>query len=152
MLDDLFVNYMYRFVSPFRYGAEWVLASHAKARVNRVIVPWEWVKNPGTAIGDLKPGWQESVSPESLGILPSTQWQFELRNPAWEETFAFGCNNEDVVLDKLTDPKGRFFRHSGWFDVKDLEQAQLDKYKYVFVFKGSPWEAPFAHKALVERA
>ena len=64
LLDALFVGYLHRVVSPYSYGAEWILMTGQDV----VAAPAGWVRDPTQPIRRLDAGWAASVPLEAVGL------------------------------------------------------------------------------------
>jgi hypothetical protein len=54
LLDDMHLRYVHEKVKPYSYGSQWALCG------NNILVPFQWVAKPGTAVKDVDLEWIDS--------------------------------------------------------------------------------------------
>ena len=65
LLDALFIGYLHRAVSPYSYGAEWMLMTG----IDVIAAPAVWVRDPTRPVTECAGGWDASVTLESVGLV-----------------------------------------------------------------------------------
>ena len=64
LLDELFISCLAGRVSPYSYGAEWII----RTSDNLIVAPAGWVRDPTQPIRRMAPEWAASTSLEAAGI------------------------------------------------------------------------------------
>ena len=88
LLDALFIGYLHRVVSPYSYGAEWILMTG----IDVVAAPAGWVRDPAQPITESAGGWAASATLESVGLVAGAF--ASIHRPATLNVFAVATDNE----------------------------------------------------------
>ena len=88
LLDALFIAYLHRVVSPYSYGAEWVLMTG----IDVVAAPAGWVRDPARPITDSAGGWPASATLDSVGLVAGAF--ASIHRPATLSVFAVATDNQ----------------------------------------------------------
>lgn len=131
ILNDLFKYYFSSFYSPFSYGEEWVLISHGQ-----ILVPLEWMSNPGSPINLLNSQWTISTLPSEQNILPGSRWRIiekeeiaELRN----HLLAIASNNAQLIEILMSNEKALMLYKQRCSIHHSLKDFDPQRYRYVCV-------------------
>jgi hypothetical protein len=88
LLDALFIGYLHSAVSPYSYGAEWVLMTG----IDVVAAPVGWVRDPTQPITESAAGWTASATLESVGLVNGAS--ASIHRPAALKVFAVATDSE----------------------------------------------------------
>jgi hypothetical protein len=135
LLDDLFMNYLAQHVPAFSYGSHWILTGSPFSK--NLVLPWEWVKEPGKALVEIAPQWASQMSPQDVGINNSGTWTIETNlNRSINTAYVAAFNTDRFVLKLARSAK------SIWMFMKlgHLQQVPIDgfdpsKYEFTRVYQ-----------------
>lgn len=154
LLDDLFTRYLYQFVSPLSYGAEWVLCGRVENI--RVACPLDWVVNPGKPITELSLPWTIEARLDDEGFLPGTWWAVDVNKNKLTCHRYCGLLTNNLDLVKLVLSYRKAYAHivslaedERDFSFISLSEAREKNFKYQLVLKD--WVKLARGKILVDR-
>jgi hypothetical protein len=139
ILDDLFVNYLSSHVDPFTYGSQWIIEGEPAG--TRLLVPVQWVSQPGHSINEIAPEWLSSSFAE-LGLTPNTRWEIlaisdtirGITRSSVRPSYAFGCDNPQL-WDLITGNAKAIATLRHYLKQEPLDCFVVGSHKYVGVFK-----------------
>jgi hypothetical protein len=133
MLDDLFINYLSNEVTPYSYGAEWVLSGWWSLPI---AVSWEWTWNVGVSVTQLNPSWASLTLPSEINIKPGTHWDIEIfaKTNISQNCFGIVSNNIEIVEILLSNPKAyAMLEERGYFVRREVNEINAKEYKFKYV-------------------
>jgi hypothetical protein len=142
LLDELFMNYLHRHVSPYSYGSEWILIGGAPME-RRVLAPFQWIGTGNKPIIEVCPDWSVKRPLQSEGLIAGSQWWiislreqdrasegFEGRQSGF---YGLVTNDERVPKAISSDLKALSFLED-YLPWHPLSEVQLDRFEFRYVF------------------
>lgn len=111
LLNDLFEYYFSKLYSPYSYGKEWVLVGEKRINRKQILVPLEWIENPGVSINTLNSQWSISNLPSQQNITPGSQWKVLEKDEISQVSnnlFAIASNNTQLIEMLISNSKAMY--------------------------------------------
>jgi hypothetical protein len=90
LLNELFRHCLAGLVAPYSYGSQWIIVGEPFSK--GVVVPIQWVENPGKPVHEVAPDWQGTIRPFEAWIVPGSWWEVVVQEPT-------GCGGLDSLED-----------------------------------------------------
>lgn len=150
LFDDLFIHYLSQSVSPYSYGAEWIITAGS----HRIVCPLEWAVEPGKSINDLSLLWTAETTPHNEGLLPGAWWRLFKVDERWlgsERYYGLLTNNPDLAKLVTTHSKAIWYlaNREQQFSFASLSETNKSAFQYQLVFRD--WLTVAPGKILVDR-
>lgn len=149
LLNDLFVSYFSKLYSPYSYGEEWLLVGQGGRNRRQILVPLEWIENPGSSVNHLNSQWAVSKLPSQHNIVPGSRWKVLEKDEIAEATyglFAVASNSAQLIELLMSNPKAMYSFVRGGGTRCSLKDFDPQNYRHICVVSGG---VPFMEEQFI---